>query len=320
MIDFEFARRRFAERPAGCGQDMSRADTSSESSDSDLNAAVQALKDRVVLAIDRQDLHTSLSRCVHHDLASHDQDLFARDRQIFSRLDRRQRRSKSASSDDGHQHHLGIVERRDLDQPSSPEKICGLYSSASRSSLDLRFVHQTNRFRPDCIRLRRQFFRVAVCRETDDFHPLRNIVRHFQRAFADRSGRAENDNAFRCFDLDEWTKFHGMKPAGNLVHANDEPEIKKKQRRGEEQAVDQIERAANSRQRFPESFTPVLRLTIDSARSPMTAANPSSNPSTVACVQFSTERWTGIKLEHAPARQERKDERARRNLPRFSSG
>ena len=45
---------------------------------------------------------------------------------------------------------------------------------------------------------------------------------------------------------------------------------------------------------LPESFTPVLRFTIDSARSPITAANPRSNPSTTACVQVRTERCPGM--------------------------
>src|SRR5213079_552787 len=50
---------------------------------------------------------------------------------------------------------------------------------------------------------------------------------------------------------------------------------------------------------LPESFTPVLRLMIDSARSPITAAKPSSSPKMVAWVQFNAERCPGISLKSA---------------------
>ncbi len=50
---------------------------------------------------------------------------------------------------------------------------------------------------------------------------------------------------------------------------------------------------------LPESFTPVLRLMIDSARSPITAAKPSSSPKMVAWVQFNAERCPGINLKSA---------------------
>ena len=49
-----------------------------------------------------------LRRRAHHRFTGHDQDFFARDRQIFARFDRRQRRSQSARSDDRDQHHVGI--------------------------------------------------------------------------------------------------------------------------------------------------------------------------------------------------------------------
>ena len=50
--------------------------------------------------------------------------------------------------------------------------------------------------------------------------------------------------------------------------------------------------------RLPESFTPVLRLMSDSAKSPMTAANPRSKPRIVACVQVSTDKCPGISLNN----------------------
>ena len=85
-------------------------------------------------------------------------------------------------------------------------------------------------------------------RQADDLHPIRNIVRHLQRALADRSRRAQNDHAF---------SFHPKEirfSRPDLVQPNDETEIKKQKRRGEEQAVDQIKRAADSRKQITRIF------------------------------------------------------------------
>ena len=225
-----------------------------------------------MLAIDRKHLDVFLSRGTHHDLSRHHENFLARHRQILPRLNRRQRGPQPTRSDDCHQHHFGIVETRDLNQsPFARENLRFVFEQAAQFA-DLRFIHQTDRFRPNGIRLRRQFSRVAVRGETDDLHPLRDIVGHFQRAFTDRSGRAENDNAF-TFHLDRMNKMDRMFPwkklrakrfcsffhCDNSVHsvrnpllrdADDETQIKEKERRGEEQAVDEIESAANSRQKI----------------------------------------------------------------------
>ena len=41
---------------------------------------------------------------------------------------------------------------------------------------------------------RREFFSVTVRSQPDNFHPVRNVARYFQRALADRSSRAQNDD------------------------------------------------------------------------------------------------------------------------------
>ena len=69
-------------------------------------ATIEALEDGVVLAIDRQNAHAFLCGGVHHDLAGHDENFFARNRQIFARFDRGQRRTQSAGSDNRNQDHF----------------------------------------------------------------------------------------------------------------------------------------------------------------------------------------------------------------------
>ena len=87
---------------------------------------------------------------------------------------------------------------------------------------------------------RGEFFGVAFRSKPDDFHPLRNVVRHFQRAFADRSGRAQNNDTLTIHRL----------PTNWLRYSNHQPQIEKQQRRGEKQAIKKIERAANSREQI----------------------------------------------------------------------
>ena len=67
-------------------------------------AAFEALKNRAVLAIHRQNAHTLPSGRVHDDLSGHDQDFFARHGDVFSRFDGGQGGAQAGGSDDGHEH------------------------------------------------------------------------------------------------------------------------------------------------------------------------------------------------------------------------
>src|SRR5205085_583439 len=77
---------------------------------------IEALKDRIVLAIDRQYLNTLLPRRAHHDLPRHHQNLLARHREILPCLNFRQRRPQPTRPNDRDQHHLRFIEARDFDQ------------------------------------------------------------------------------------------------------------------------------------------------------------------------------------------------------------
>jgi hypothetical protein len=50
------------------------------------------LKNRVVFAVDRQNMNAVLVRFAHHDLARHDQNFLARDREVFTGFNCRERR------------------------------------------------------------------------------------------------------------------------------------------------------------------------------------------------------------------------------------
>src|SRR5205807_10589684 len=60
--------------------------------------------------------------------------------------------------------------------------------------IDLAFVHQTNRSRASLVGRGREFLCITVRGQSDNFHSIRNVVRHFQRAIANRASRAQDYN------------------------------------------------------------------------------------------------------------------------------
>jgi hypothetical protein len=71
-------------------------------------------------------------------------------------------------------------------------------------------------------------------------------VRHFQRALADRPGRSENDHACTFHNGGRVRSPEFSATARISRHMDHQAQVEKQNRRGEEQAIDQIERAANS--------------------------------------------------------------------------
>jgi hypothetical protein len=57
------------------------------------NLAFQTLKNRVVFAVHRQNMHAVLTRFAHHDLACHYENFLACHREILSGFNRSERRS-----------------------------------------------------------------------------------------------------------------------------------------------------------------------------------------------------------------------------------
>src|SRR5438309_925862 len=83
------------------------------------------------------------------------------------------------------------------------KSFCGISRKNSRlvlerapEDVDLRFIDEANKWRARFIRDRAEFLGIAIRGQSDDLHPFRNIARHLQRALADRSCRAQNDDTF----------------------------------------------------------------------------------------------------------------------------
>ena len=83
-------------------------------------AAVQALVDRVVLAVDRQHRDAAPPRRRHHHRARHDEDFLVGERDRLARLDRREDGVERGRAGRGEQHDVGVGMRRDLDQALGP--------------------------------------------------------------------------------------------------------------------------------------------------------------------------------------------------------
>ena len=156
--------------------------------------AFQTLKNCVVLAVHRQNVHVTIARLAHYDLARHHENFFAGHREIFASFNCRQRRTQSTGAYDCNQHHLSPRQAGDLTLSFFSRKNSRLVFKLACQDVDLGFIDQANRLGARFIRSCREFFSITIGGQSDNFHPVRNIPCHFQCALADRSGRAKNDN------------------------------------------------------------------------------------------------------------------------------
>jgi len=165
---FQLRRGRLAERPAGTGQNQTTHRGGI--------ASIEALENRIVFAIHRQHAHASPAGRLHHHLAGHDEDFLARHGDVLARLDRRQRGTQPAGSDNRDQNQIRFGHCRQLHQPLDALRSAG--ESCPRFGKFPRGL--------------RQFLGVRVRRHSHDPHPRGNILCHFARAPADRAGGSED--------------------------------------------------------------------------------------------------------------------------------
>ena len=104
----EFGRGPAAERSARRGQH--------QAADFAARAAVQALMNRVVLAVDRQDRDALARRGLGDDAAGHHQDFLVGERDRLAVLDRREDRFERLGAARGAQHEVHVRMRRDGDE------------------------------------------------------------------------------------------------------------------------------------------------------------------------------------------------------------
>ena len=152
--------------------------------------AVEALEDRVVLAVHRQQCHT-LAFCGRgDDLTRHDEDLLGSDGQVLARLDGGQRGMQSGGADDGDEHDVRLREGGQVHQ-------------ALRSGVDGHvFRQQRPQFRllagimdrhvahARLASLVGEFLDAAIRGQRDDLDVIRQFARHLERRGADRAGAA----------------------------------------------------------------------------------------------------------------------------------
>ena len=100
--------RELAKRPAGGRQDNAAHRRG--------RVTLQALEDRVVFAVDRQQPDAVGARLRHDELAGHHQDLLRGEGEILARGQRRQRGSQPDGADHGHEHQVGLRQLRQIDQ------------------------------------------------------------------------------------------------------------------------------------------------------------------------------------------------------------
>jgi hypothetical protein len=138
-----------------------------------------------VLGVDRQNVDALVTRFAHYDLARHDQNFLAGHCEILARFDCSEGGAQTAGADNRHEHHVRIWKAGDLEQTRFTGENPRLVSKCFPKNINLGFINQANRFRPDFIRSGSQLLCIAFGCEPDDFHPLRNIPRDLQSALAD---------------------------------------------------------------------------------------------------------------------------------------
>ncbi len=145
----------------------------------------------------------------------------------------------------------------------------------------------------------RSFSAIGMRGHADDFHPLRDVARHFLRALADGAGRPEDDDAPLFHDSD------------------DEPQVEKEQRRGEEDRVDQIERAADARQEIAGVFHVAAALDDRLAEVADDRRKPEHEPEDGSIMHLQRGELLGHQRDQSAGAAGREKQRAEKALPRL---
>ena len=177
-----------AEGAAGGGED--------ESFDRIVLIPLETLENGVVLAIDRKNFDPFAFSGIHDGLSGHDEDLFTGNGEIFSRLNRGERGSKSSGSDDGNENHISLRHRGELDE--------SLFATVARDiGGDLSFeignesgVKAGDRFRFPGMRLFCEEFRLTIRSKSDDLHSLGDIKSDLEGAESDGASGTEDHESF----------------------------------------------------------------------------------------------------------------------------
>ena len=136
-----------------------------------------------MLAIHRQYAHALSARRLHDDLARHDQDFLARNRDVFSSLDCCQCGAQAGGSNNRHEHQIGLWhgcqfhEAIDAIRSGGEGRPC-LGKLAGGSS---------------------KAFLIGMRGHTDDSYPVWDVTSHLEGALADGAGDSKNDDISHGF-------------------------------------------------------------------------------------------------------------------------
>ena len=160
------------------------------------------LKNRRVLAIDRQHVNAGGTGAVHHEFARHDQRLFVGERQRFFRVDGRQCRRQSRTAHHGQQHEVHLGHRRELGvRLRSGQYAAGRTAQRFSERLGVGLFGNADCDRLQAAGLLGQKFPVAVRRERHGAIVAAEMFDHRQRIVTDAAGAAEYRNTFAHLNL-----------------------------------------------------------------------------------------------------------------------
>jgi len=129
----------------------------------------KTLVNRVVLAIDWQHLDAVFSGRRHYRLARHNENLLGSHGQVFARLDRRESRPQTRSTDDRNENHVSIWHGREFNEA---------FDSVGAARHHQLCIWEL----PACVP---QGGLIRMRAHSNDLHPVRNVAGHLSRARAD---------------------------------------------------------------------------------------------------------------------------------------
>ena len=171
------------ERPARAGQNEALDLTA-------VAAALQALEDRAVLAVDGDDLRAAALRRSHDELARADERFLVGKRDALFLLDRRERRLESDHSHHGGDDRVGVVRRGRGQKALHAGEHLGVCVGKPRAQLTRRIlVIKHGKTRAKFPRLLFDEVNAFIRRQRSDGKP--QLARHLKRLAADGASGAE---------------------------------------------------------------------------------------------------------------------------------
>ena len=176
--------------PPGCGeQDPPHARRAGRA-----RSARQALEDRVVLAVDRQQRRAAVCDGRHEDGPTDHERLLVREQNALARGGRRQRRAQSRRTDDGRKNGVGRRQRRGFDDARFSGDNAGRKTAPRQSVLERarRGLGSTApRRRAEIAGTTRELFPLPMRGERRHREPVAMAGDDVERRVADRAGGAE---------------------------------------------------------------------------------------------------------------------------------